>query len=354
MPRRSSSPTMREIARRANVSIGTVSRVLNRHEDVDRELRDRVEAIAQKIGYQVSARTRGVVHAKSKIIGLILMNDAGLSRAQSLVLLGVETYCSEAGYNLLFARHQHAQDVALDKIELPALVQTPGLADCIIVIGSIHTSTLKAFDEYGFRYVLLRNHLIEDAERPVKGTLVGYDDRGGCYQATKYLVQLGHKHIWYIGDQSKPWHRNRLSGYSQAMAELSLEQHIHTIALSDDEFENGQAAVSYVLDQGWPMTAILAASDELAFGAREGVRLHRRDVPKDVSLIGFEHESGRTRVSNLTSVAIDMVEVGRQLAKAAVAQIEKRDNGAANVLIPATLVKRSTCRPLRKEEHMVL
>jgi DNA-binding LacI/PurR family transcriptional regulator len=345
---------MREIARRANVSIGTVSRVLNRHEDVDRELRDRVEAIAHKVGYQFTARTRSVIQAKSRIISLVLFNDAGLSSAQSLLLLGVETYCSEAGYYLLFARHQHLPEANPDEIELPALVQTPGLADCVIVIGSIHAATLKAFDEHGFRYVLLRNHLMEDAERTPKGTLVGYDDRGGCYQAAKYLVQLGHKHIWYIGDESKPWHRNRLSGYSQAMSELGLEPHIHTIALSDDEFENGQAAVSYILDQGWPITAILAGSDELAFGAREGVRLHRRDVPKDISLIGFEHQPGRTRVSNLTSVAIDAVEVGRQLAKAAVAQIERGDNGAANIMIPATLVKRSTCRPLRKEEHMML
>jgi DNA-binding LacI/PurR family transcriptional regulator len=345
---------MREIARRAKVSIGTVSRVLNRHEDVDRELRDRVEAIAHKVGYQLAARTRGVVHAKSRIISLILLNDVGLSSAQSLLLLGVETHCSEAGYNLLFATHRHAPDATSNKLALPPVVQTPGLADCVIIIGSIHRTALNAFDQHGFRYVLLRNHLMEDAERSLGGTLVGYDDRGGCYQATKYLVQLGHKNIWYIGDESKPWHRNRLSGYSRAMAELQLEPHVHAIALSDDEFENGQAAVSYILDQGWPMTAILAASDELAFGAREGVRLHRRDVPKDVSLIGFEHEPGRTRASNLTSVAVDMVEVGRELAKAAVAQIEKRDNGSRNIVIPASLVKRSTCRPLRQEEHMML
>lgn len=345
---------MREIARRAKVSIGTVSRVLNRHEDVDRELRDRVETIAHKVGYQFSARTRGVVQTKSRIIALILLNDAGLSSAQSLLLLGVETYCSEAGYNLLFARHRHGPAADSSKIELPALVQTPGLADYVIVIGNIHPNTLTAFDEYGFRYVLLRNHLMDDTERGFRGTLVGYDDQGGCYQATQYLAQLGHKSIWYIGDAAKPWHRNRLSGYSQAMAQLGLEPHVHTIALSDDEFENGQAAVSYILDQGWPITAILAASDELAFGAREGVRLHRRDVPKDISLIGFENEPGRARASNLTSVAVDMVEVGRELAKAAVAQIEKRESRTGNIVVPATLIKRSTCRPLRKEEHMIL
>lgn len=346
--------TMRDIARRANVSIGTVSRVLNRHDDVDSALRERVEAIAQKVGYQLSARTRGVVHARSRIIGLVLMNDAGLSSAQALLLLGVETFCSEAGYNLLFARHQECAGGNPSKVDLPALVQTPGLADCVIVIGSVHPSTLSAFDRHGLRYVLLRNNLVEEHKDSFRGTLVGYDDMGGSSRATKYLAQLGHKYIWYVGDESRSWHRHRLGGYLQAISELGLDPHVHSVALSDDEFEHGQSAISYILDQGWPVTAILAASDQLAFGAREGLRLHRREVPRDVSLIGFENEAGRARASQLTTVSVDMVEVGRQLAKAAIGQIEDAERRIPEIMIPVSLTKRSTCRPMRKEEHMVL
>jgi DNA-binding LacI/PurR family transcriptional regulator len=184
--------------------------------------------------------------------------------------------------------------------------------------------------------------------------MVSYDDAGGCYQATQYLAQLGHRHIWYIGDESRPWHRNRLQGYTRAINELKLELHVHSVALSDNEFENGQAAVSYIMDQGWQMTAILAESDQIAFGAREGLRQHRREVPKDVSLIGFEYEAGRGHASNLTSVSVDMVEVGRQLAKAAVARIENSQKEMTGTIVPTVLVKRSTCRPLRKEEHMML
>jgi DNA-binding LacI/PurR family transcriptional regulator len=354
MPRRSATPTMREIAQRANVSIGTVSRVLNRHSDVDAELRDRVESIARKVGYEFSARTRNAVQTKSRIVGLILLNNPGLSSSQSLMLLGVEEYCSAAGYCLLFARHQHAPHAAAGHLDAPGIVQTPGLADCLIIAGTIHSNMLQALENYGLRYVLLRNHLMETPEAKVHGALVGYDDGGGCLHATRYLAQLGHRHIWYIGDASRPWHRNRLQGYTKAIEELQLEPHVHAIALSDDEFENGQAAVSYILDQGWPMTAILAESDQLAFGSREGLRQHRRDVPKDVSMIAFEYEAGRGHASNLTSVSVDMVEVGRQLARAAIAQIENRPKDASNIMVPATLVKRSTCRPMRKDEHMML
>ena len=69
---------MKEIAARANVSIGTVSRVLNRRDDVDEKLRARVEDTARKLGYRLSARTRAAVQTQSRIIGLILCNDFGL------------------------------------------------------------------------------------------------------------------------------------------------------------------------------------------------------------------------------------------------------------------------------------
>jgi DNA-binding LacI/PurR family transcriptional regulator len=345
---------MRDIARRANVSIGTVSRVLNRHEDVDGELRERVESVARKIGYQLSPRTRAVVHHKARIIGLILLNDFELSTAQSLLLGGVEEYCATAGYSLLFARHQHAPGAAGASVDLPSVVQIPGLADCIILAGAVHANMLHAFERNGFKYVLLRNHLVNPETGTLRGNFVEYDDGGGYYQAVQYLAQLGHRDIWYIGDAARPWDRNRLRGYARGMGELNLEPHVHTVALSDDEFENGQAAVSYILEQGWPLTAILAASDQIAFGAREGLRQHRREVPRDVSLIGFDYELGRGRASNLTSVSLDMAEVGRQLAKAAISQIEGKEKQCADVLVPTALVKRSTCRPLRKEEHMML
>ncbi len=354
MRRQSAMPTMKDIAAHANVSIGTVSRVLNRHQDVDKALRARVEAAVRQLDYRLNSRTRNVVHTKSRIIGLLQCNDVGMSSAQSLLLLGVEEYCATAGYCLLFARHRFPSDLAPDALPMPSAIKTPGLADCMIVAGSISANILAALNLHEFNYVLLANHLVDEGENSLSSSYVRYDDESGCYEATRYLAQLGHTQIWYIGDASRPWHRNRYKGYGRAMAELGLEPHVHTIALSDDEYENGQAAISYILEQQWPVTAILAASDELAYGAREGLRQHRRDVPRDVSLIGFEQQIGHARGSNLTSVCVDMVDVGRQLAKLAVAQIESQQPSQQKVSLPTVFVKRSTCRPLRQEEHMLL
>lgn len=351
---RSASPTMKDIAVHAKVSIGTVSRVLNRHDDVNKELRTRVEAAVRKLGYRLNTRTRGVVHARSRIIGLIQCNDPGMNAAQSLLLLGVEEYCAAAGYCLLFARHRFPADVEPAALQMPVVIETPGFADCMILAGTISSNLLTALEEQEFNYVLLANHLVDAGEDAIRSNYVRYQDEDGSYEATRYLAQLGHAQIWYLGDGSRAWNANRQSGYSRAMSELGLEPHMHTFALSDDEFENGQAAVSYILEQRWPVTAIVVASDELAFGAREGLRQHRREVPRDVSLIGFEQQVGRTRGSNLTCVSVDMVEVGRELARLAIAQIESKQRIHNHVTVQTVFIKRSTCRPFRKEEHMLL
>jgi DNA-binding LacI/PurR family transcriptional regulator len=345
---------MREVAKSANVSIGTVSRVLNRYDDVAPDLKERVEAAVRQLGYKLNGRTRAVVRSKSSIIGLLLCNDFGLDSTESLVLLGVEEYCAKAGYYLLFARHHSPSHVAPDVLQRPNIIETPGLADCFILVGSVHCNLLEAFDLYGLDYVTLANHVRDVGHEPSKNNSVRYDDEGGCFEATRYLAQLGHTAIWYVGDESRSWHRNRYRGYCRAMEDLNLQPHAHAIALSDDEFENGQAAVSYMAEQQWPATAILAASDELAYGVREGLRQHRREVPKDVSVIGLEHRVEHARASNLTSVVINMVEVGRRLAQVAIAQIEGSGTIAQDVVVPAQFLKRSTCRPLRKEEHMLL
>jgi DNA-binding LacI/PurR family transcriptional regulator len=346
---------MKDIAARANVSIGTVSRVLNRHQDVDAELRRRVESVVSKLGYSLKARTRSVVHAKARIVGLILCNDFVLSSANSLLLLGVEDYCAETGYYLLFTREQFPADHSVQGVRIPMVTETPGLADCVIMVGTISSNILAAFARRGLRYVVLANNLLDGSSQLLARTQqVRYDDESGCYEATRYLAQLGHEQISYIGDESRPWDAHRYHGYERAITELGLEPNVYRIALSDDEFEDGRAAISYMLDHGKRVTAILAASDELAFGAREGLRQHHREVPKDVSLIGFEHQAGKSRASKLTSIAVDMAEVGRQLARLAITQIESQDHSPREVIVPTMLVKRSTCRPLRREEHMLL
>ena len=94
------------------------------------------------------------------------------------------------------------------------------------------------------------------------------------------------------------------------------------------------------------MSAILAGTDDVAHGVLEGLGLHGLEVPRDISLIGFDGLQEPARVSALTSVRVEASDIGRQLAKMAIAKTKARGQRLPEVLLPTVLVKRETCRPL--------
>jgi DNA-binding LacI/PurR family transcriptional regulator len=350
----SPSPKIKDVADRASVSIGTVSRVLNDRQDVGSELRERVQLAIRELGYRPDVRAQNFVRGPSRIIGLVMCNGAEFSLDHAYLLLGIEEACAEAGYYLLFTRHRYEAHVKSGDLQLPGVIQAKGLADCLIVIGTNYDNFLNALDDAELSYVTLANHVVGHRSTKCARDQVRYDDSKGFEDATRYLVQMGHKDIWYIGDSSKPWFQLRHVGYAKAMAENSLEPHAHMIAVAEEPFQNGHAAAAFIIEQAWPMTAIIAGSDEMALGAKESLLQHGRVVPRDVSLIGFQYQIDRPTVNHLTCVCVDAVEVGRQLGKTAIRRIESKQKDLPEVIVPTLLVKRGSCRPLRGEEHMVL
>jgi len=138
------------------------------------------------------------------------------------------------------------------------------------------------------------------------------------------------------------------------MKAADLEPHVHAYSLADDPVENGHAAVTYILERKYPATAMLCGSVELALGAREALHQHGRDVPRDVSSIGFEHKLIPSRASNVTSVSIDTRAVGCELARMAITLNESFGKDQPEIIVPSPLVKRSTCRPFRQDDVMFL
>jgi LacI family transcriptional regulator len=224
-------------------------------------------------------------------------------------------------------------------------LQRHGIADCIILAGTNYDNFVNVLEKRGIEYVLLANNFVTTRRRELVDQ-VRFDDYGGALEATRYLIQLGHKQIWYIGDTSMPWYRRRWEAYEQAVNEAGLKPRAQTLALSDDRFMNGFSSVQMILDQRAPVTAIFAGTDDVAYGALEALRTNGQDVPRDVSIIGFDDQYGPQRVPAMTSVRVEGEEVGRQLAKMAISKIRNKGQKSPEVLIPTKLIRRETCRPL--------
>ena len=336
--------TIRDVARLARVAVGTVSRVVNHHPEVNAELRARVLRAAQELSYRPNARARSFARNSSAVLSFILSNRDFLHPFHSHVLQGVQEYCEAAGYFVMYTRFRYSSTANPAKITLPGVLQSHGVADCVVLAGVNYDNFIGVLEKHDVHYVLLANNFVTK-RRQKHMDQVRFDDFTGATEATRYLMQLGHEHIWYIGDTSLPWYHTRYEGYVQAMSEAGLQPRAQTSALSDDMFLNGLGSVQLLLERKAPVTAIFAGTDDVAYGAWEGIRRHGLQVPRDISLVGFDDQQGLPHMPFLTSVHVDTEEIGRQLAKMAIAKIGSKGLSLNEVLIPTKLVKRETCRP---------
>jgi DNA-binding LacI/PurR family transcriptional regulator len=341
--------TIRDVARRAGVAVGTVSRVMNNQPDVNSELRERVQRALKEMNYRPNARAQIFARNASPVVSFILSNRDFLHPFHSRVLQGVEEYCEESGFFVIYTRFRYSSSVSPAELQLPSVLQSHGIADCVILAGSNFENFTKSLDRRGVEYVLMANNFgALESREPFDQ--VRFDDLSGATEASRYLISLGHKDIWFIGDTSLPWYKNRYEGYCKAMKEAGLEILSQTLGLSDDRFLNGLNSIQMILEQDRRVTAVLAGNDEVAHGVWEGLQKAHITVPQDVSLIGFDDQHGMARLQSLTSVRVEAIEIGRQLAKMAIAKIKSKGRRLPEVLLSTTLVKRETCRPLMQVE----
>jgi DNA-binding LacI/PurR family transcriptional regulator len=341
--------TIRDVARRAGVAVGTVSRVVNNQPDVNAELRERVQRALKDLNYRPNARAQSFARNASPVVSFILSNRDFLHPFHSRVLQGVEEYCEESGYFVIYTRFRYSPAVPPNELQLPSVLQSHGIADCVILAGSNFENFTRSLDKRGVEYVLMANNFVSPGHRGPFDQ-VRFDDFSGAVEATRYLLVLGHRDIWFIGDTSLPWYRSRYEGYCRAMKDAGLEPLSQTLGLSDDRFLNGMNSVQMMLEQGHRVTAVLAGNDEVAHGAWEQFLKAGLNVPNDVSLIGFDDQHGMGRLQSLTSVRVDAIEVGRQLAKMAINKIKSKGRHLPEVVLPTTLIKRDTCRPVLQLE----
>ena len=338
--------TIKEVAKRANVAIGTVSRVMNDRPGVNAELRVRVEEAIRELNYRPNARARSFVQNSSPIISFVQSNRKLLYAFHSDVLQSVEESCAEEGYFVLFTRYNYSPETKSSELLLPKVLQSHGVADCLILAGMNYENFVEAVETLGVPCVLLKNTFTSKNPRPPFDQ-VGWDDFGGSYEATRYLIELGHRDIWYIGDASLAWYRARFEGYQQAMRDRQLEPRAQTVGLSDNLYANGYACMDMILDQRHPVTAVFAGYDDVAYGAWDALTKHGLQVPRDVSIVGYHDEDqAQFKVPPLTTVRVDKVAVGRQLARMAIEKLRSPGKRVPEVTLPVALIRRGTTRPL--------
>ncbi len=323
--------TIHDIAERAQVSISTVSRVLNNTAPVADETRDKVLRIIQEVGYRPNLFARGLAGGQSKTIG-VLTQLIG-SPFYDVILRGILKGIDGSGYSPLFA--DGSWDAEKDRIALNMFVERK--VDGLILL-SVHASDEEVVEIASKIPTIILGRKIP----ALKSRCVPFDDFNAARKATRYLIDAGHRRIAHItGLKNHEDAIERREGYLTALKEAEIEVDPDLIVEGDFTEPSGVMAVEMLLMRGRSFSAIFAANDQMAFGAR--LALYRRGirVPEDVSIVGFDDQAPSAyMVPPLTSIRRTPLEIGEAAGRALVDLMQ----GKSIVLpeFPSTLMIRES------------
>jgi DNA-binding LacI/PurR family transcriptional regulator len=331
-----SQPTIKDVAARAGVSRQTVSRVLNDRPDVAPETRARVLGAIADLNYRPNLAARSMVVGRSCSLGCI--SPSLTDHTFASMIESAQAEARRQGYFMLTGSAPAVADVG-PLLEEMLRRQVDGL----LAIDPC------ADDRHRVLYPLIRRGVplvyLSSAPCNERVSLIRCDDEDAGYQATRYLLDLGHRAIATIlGPDHEKCTFDRLEGYQRALVQAGLEPE-RTLAVPGDwSAASGLQAAQQLLEAGRPFTAIFCQNDQMAVGAIRALREAGRQVPGHVSVIGFDDIPLASFFDPpLTTIRQPMEEFGRQAAGVLIKTIDDPARPPEQILLPGELVIRASC-----------
>jgi DNA-binding LacI/PurR family transcriptional regulator len=336
-------PTIVDIAKTLGVSAMTVSRALNGKAEVSADVKQRILDCAKDLGYRPNRWARSLVTQRSHMIGVVIPEIAHSFFAE--VLSGAEDVLDQSGYDVLLCHSR--TDPARERSEVEAL--TASHIDGLIVAPVQPEKSPELFLELENRDVpfVLVDRFFPGYDFPS----VRLDDAAAGYEATRYLLNLGHRRIGHIAGPSFSPASQRRRGYLRALREYpDAIRDKALIVPGRFDIESGREAMTQLLAQTPRPTAVFAANDPEAVGAIWACRGAGLDVPRDISVIGAGNIEGVYHPNPfVTTIDWPRQELGRIAAHMLLARIDKsaEKKAGSHVFKPELLIRHSTAPPRR-------
>lgn len=328
--------TLKDVARHANVSVSTVSRVLNNKASISEETIERVENAVKELMYKPSGtitRLSGVVHTIAVVIpdkNEFYNNDPTTSIDINSIISEIERSGHKAIVTSL---------VATDALDIMVKRQVDG----VIVCDSGDYHELKAICKEVNIPVLYTNGVIYNSMQ----NYVDYDNFNGAHQAISHLLSLGHRNIGIIsGPETHQVCKNRMEGVFKAYHDhqLHMPQDVVHVPFS---FDGGSQGAMQLLNKNADLTALFCFSDFIALGALMHLKSVGLSVPENISLVGFDDmEIGKVINPALTTVARFRSDISPLIVRSMTDLLDMTSISRVQILLETTLIIRDSCKSL--------
>jgi DNA-binding LacI/PurR family transcriptional regulator len=326
---------IRTIAERSNVSIATVSRVLNNRNNVSDETRLLVLQAAQALGYPIPDAQRGQVVFRTVLVLMIQTTEpAGRGRAvdttfESEVWAGIESVLAAKGVATKL------QQSPMTPADADRLASEAGIAGLIILGGIVAGEFLQHLQHLGLPFVAVGSHAL-----PVRINYVMADVAGGIRQAVDHLVAQGRRRIAFVnGPSTTGTSAVKLDGYRLALAINNLPYAERTVTSAEFTPDSGYEQTLALVKASPDLDAIVYGDDRMAIGGLKALREIDRRVPQDIAVTGFGHlDIARYVIPTLTTVEYNLQAMGKKAARRLYDLLDDPDDAAWGIIEPTSLI----------------
>lgn len=339
------TPTIKDVAKKAKVSIATVSLVIHNHERISPETRLRVNKAIKELNYHPSRSARGLASKTSGNIAFIVTEDHFLRSEPfyTRIFLGTEFEARQDEYYILLTTIPSDFKKG-DKLPRCVLERN---VDGVIIAGKVPEDIISELEEYDFPLAFV-DYYPPSEKYPV----VLIDNFSGGLQATQHLIHLGHREIAFIaGDIQHPSIRDRFQGYKMALENAGIEFESFRCIIDEDypARENGYNAAKRLFERTKDITAVFTCNDAMAIGVMQYLREAGFKIPKDISLIGFDDvEADLSLDPPLCTVSVPKVEMGVEVMRLMNDILKERTRTPKKVLVPVEIIKRKSTGAVKK------
>jgi len=333
------NPTIKDVAKKAGVSLSTVSLVMNRKKNVSEETVKKVQHAIDELDYHPRRSAQGLASKRSGNIGFILTSDH-FSRAEPFytkIFLGSEFEARKHSYYIILTTVEQN----FNKKSIPRLLLERNV-DGVILAGKVPDGLIHYIKQIDIPILFIDYFPANGGNYPA----VLIDNIAGAKQAIKHLIKKGHNQIAFVGgDITHPSIQERFLGYKQALEEAKIPFDENLVIIDEDYpgDKNGYSALCKLQTRKSSFTAIFAANDAMAFGCMRCLKEKGVKVPDQIALVGFDDVDVAWQMEpQLTTMQVDKEDMGAIAVKSIVNMISTRKKSLGKILVPVELIIRNS------------
>lgn len=325
------------MAREANVSMATVSRVVNGNQNVKPATRQKVLAVIERLDYRPNAVARGLASKKTKTVGVIIPDISNVFYAE--LVRGIEDIATMYRYNIILTNSDQQEDKEVQLLSTLFSKQVDG----VVMMSDQVTDDMFHEMERSQVPIVLAGTMEESNTFPS----VNIEYREAAVDAVKRLLQNGHKRIAFVSrSMSSTINQSQvLAGYEQALNDAKIEVDSDLIVGVDNTYDDGLLAWQQLSQLDNPPTAFFTGNDEIAIGLIHGAQDNGFKVPDDIEVMSFENSKlARMVRPQLTSVVLPLYDIGAVSMRLLTKFMNKEKIDDQTVILPYRIEERASVK----------